>query len=222
MKEGSCNPSLIINTEPPGLDCQIHRKGRSHLFTQKGTFFTILMSLPGLRGNGPALAGKLWKGWSFRAVREGGTAGVGPTSLHQRGHSVLYCCCGQGSAGPGLHSQGNSGKDGAFALCARGGYDRFQCSLRPDPTAAAAGRSLRGAVGPKGCWLIVCGRRRVMAVCGWWGSLGSAPRGHSCRVHLGAFSNESGHSLQGRLLQGRVVISMTRPCCRFYGDFGWR
>ena len=173
MKEGSCNPSLIINTEPPGLDCQIHRKGRSHLFTQKETLFTMLMSLPGLRGNGPALAGKLWKGWSFRAVREG----------------LL---------------------------------DRFQCSLRPGPTAAAAGRSLRGAVGPKGCWLIVCGRRRVVAVCGWWGSLGLAPRGHSCRVHLGAFSKESGHSLQGRLLQGRVVISMTGPCCRFYGDFGWR
>ena len=120
MKEGSCNPSLIINTEPPGLDCQIHRKGRSHLFTQKETLSTMLMSLPGLLGNGPALAGKLWKGWSFRAVREGGTAGVGPTYLHKRGRSVLYCCCCKGSAGPGLHSQGNSGKDGAFALCARG------------------------------------------------------------------------------------------------------
>ena len=86
MKEGSCNPSLLINTEPPGLDCQIHRRGRSHLFTQKGTLFTMLMSLPGLRGNGPALAGKLWKGWSFRAVREGGTAGVG----NCRGRSHLF------------------------------------------------------------------------------------------------------------------------------------
>ena len=64
------------------------RRGRSHLFTQKGTLFTMLMSLPGLRGNGPALAGKLGKGWSFRAVREGG-------------------------------------------------YDRFQCSLRPDSAAAS-------------------------------------------------------------------------------------
>ncbi len=121
-----------------------------------------------------------------------------------------------GSAGPRLRSQGIFGKDGAFALCARGGVDRFQCSLRPDPAplyflaprdpacarretrgregfsrcarevgliasnacsgpiplplyffgSAAAGRSLRGAVGRKGCWLIVCGRRRVV-VCGW-------------------------------------------------------
>ncbi len=38
----------------------------------------------GLRGTGPALAGKLWRGW-------------------------------------------------AFARCARGGFDRFQCSLRTDP-----------------------------------------------------------------------------------------
>ena len=56
MKEGSCNPSLIINTEPPGLDCQIHRKGRSHLFTQKETLLNLLLSLQGLRGIGPPLA----------------------------------------------------------------------------------------------------------------------------------------------------------------------
>ena len=151
MKEGSCNPSLIINTEPPVLDCQIHRRGRSHLFTQKGTLFTLLMSLPGLRGNGPALAGKLWKGWSFRAVREGGfdrfqcslrpgpaaaRGGVGLTYLHKRGRSILYQCHCRGSAGTVLRSQGSSGKDGVFALCARGGFDRFQCSLRPDPAAA--------------------------------------------------------------------------------------
>ena len=46
-------------------------RGRSHLFTQKGTLYIIPMSLQRLRRNGPALAGKLGKGWSFRAVREG-------------------------------------------------------------------------------------------------------------------------------------------------------
>ena len=95
------------------------------------------------------------------------TDGVGPTYLHKRGHSLLCCCRGRGSAGPGLRSQGSLGKDGAFALSARGGFDRFQCLLRPGPAAAAAGRSLRGAVGPKGYWLIVCGRRRVV-VRGWF------------------------------------------------------
>ena len=36
-------------------------RGRSHLFTQKGTLFTILMSLLGLRGTGPALAAASWR-----------------------------------------------------------------------------------------------------------------------------------------------------------------
>ena len=45
---------------------------------------------------------------------------------------------GGGSAGPGLRSQGSSEEDGAFALRAGGGLDRFQCSLRPDPAAAGA------------------------------------------------------------------------------------
>ena len=62
-------------------------RGRSHLFTQKGTLFTIIDGplLPkswgesegnrrvvaGLRGIGPALAGKLGGGFGFRASREG-------------------------------------------------------------------------------------------------------------------------------------------------------
>ena len=62
-------------------------RGRSHLFTQKGPLHTITVSLKGLPGNGPALAGRL-------------------------------------------------GGGGDFALRARGGGDRLQCSLRPDPAAA--------------------------------------------------------------------------------------
>ena len=62
-------------------------RGRSHLFTQKGALSTILEGplLPkswgvsegsrrvvaGLRGIGPALAGKLGGGFGFRASREG-------------------------------------------------------------------------------------------------------------------------------------------------------
>ena len=36
-------------------------RGRSHLFTQKGTLFTLLMSLLGLRGTGPALSAASWR-----------------------------------------------------------------------------------------------------------------------------------------------------------------
>ena len=46
-------------------------------------------------------------------------AGVGPTFLHKRGHSLLFYCRCRGSAGPGLRSQGSSGGGSAFALCAR-------------------------------------------------------------------------------------------------------
>jgi hypothetical protein len=48
-----------------------------------------------------------------------------------------------GFAGTGLRSQGSSGESVAFALCARGFGDRFQCLLRPGPAAAA----LRGGFG---------------------------------------------------------------------------
>ena len=47
--------------------------GRSHLFTQKGTLFTILMLLQGLRGIGPALAGNVGTGGAFALSREGGS-----------------------------------------------------------------------------------------------------------------------------------------------------
>jgi hypothetical protein len=43
---------------------------------------------------------------------------------------------GQGSAGPCLRSQEGSGKVWVFALRARGGFVRLQCSLRHGPAAA--------------------------------------------------------------------------------------
>ena len=51
-----------------------------------------------------------------------------------------------GSAGSVLRSQGSSGEDGVFALCARVGVDRFQCLLQPGPAAAGllGGLSLNG------------------------------------------------------------------------------
>ena len=64
-----------------------------------------------------------------------------------------------------------------LSRCARGRVPSPPMLAPARSRSAAAWRSLRGAVGPKGCWLSVCGRRRVVAVCGWWGSLGSAPRG---------------------------------------------
>ena len=49
---------------------QVDRRGQSRISTQKGTLFTINVFLEGLRGNGPALAGKLGGGLAF-ALRAG-------------------------------------------------------------------------------------------------------------------------------------------------------
>ena len=46
-------------------------EGQSHLFTQKGALFTILMLLRWLRGSGPALAGNVGTGGAFALSREG-------------------------------------------------------------------------------------------------------------------------------------------------------
>ena len=88
--------------------------------------------------------------------------GGGPAYLHKKGHSLLYsgnlgqapeggffrCVLGWRSAGSVLRLQGSSGEDGAFALCARDGFDRFQCSLRPVPAAASLRRrKARGRCG---------------------------------------------------------------------------
>ena len=50
---------------------------------------------------------------------------------------ILGAWAGGGSAGSVLRSQGSSEEDGVFALCARGGFDRFQCSLQPGPALAS-------------------------------------------------------------------------------------
>jgi len=60
------------------------------------------------------------------------TAGVGPTYLHKRGHSILYCCC-KGSAGTVLRSQGSLGEDRVFALCARAGLIASSARFGPIP-----------------------------------------------------------------------------------------
>jgi hypothetical protein len=52
------------------------------------------------------------------------------------------------SAGSVLRSLRKLGGGGAFALCAREGFDRFQCSLRPDPAPLGVfGWALAGNVG---------------------------------------------------------------------------
>ena len=54
----------------------LHKRGHCFMFlgdgrrVPKGSIFAA-RCLVGLRGTGPARARKLWKGWSFRAVREG-------------------------------------------------------------------------------------------------------------------------------------------------------
>ena len=100
---------------------------------------------------------------SFRAVRDGVRRiasnacfgltplrcgfegkGVGPTYLHKRGHSLLFRCHCDGSAGPGLHSQGTWGQVKLSRWRARGNrVFTFQCSLRPGPAAAWGSPPLR-------------------------------------------------------------------------------
>jgi hypothetical protein len=70
--------------------------------------------------------------------------GVGPTYLHKRGHSLLYSCRCDGSAEPGLHSQGTWGQGELSRWRARGNrVFTFQCSLRPGPAAAWGSPPLR-------------------------------------------------------------------------------
>ena len=46
-------------------------RGRSHLFTQKGTLLTIQLPLRWLRRTGPVLAGNVGTGGAFALAREG-------------------------------------------------------------------------------------------------------------------------------------------------------
>ena len=96
----------------------LHKRGHYNILPA-GDFLRLAPGR-GLRGIGPAFAGNVGTGVAF-ALSEAGTRGW---------------CLGEGSAGSVLRTLGSLGKDGAFALCARGGFDRFQCLLRPGPAAA--------------------------------------------------------------------------------------
>ena len=118
-------------------------RGRSHLFTQKGTLFTILMSLLGLRGTGPALAAASWwrKEGSGEARRrsaptghripaQGETLGYGTQpersegTPHTPGFSRLFC---SGRAGAGA---GDQCLDGVWRISAGGApRDMSRCGL---------------------------------------------------------------------------------------------
>ena len=76
--------NLLFASKARSGPCQ--GRGRSHLFTQKGTLSTLPLSLQGLRGIGPPLAEYALGRMGFRALREGGgvfasKARSGPTPL---------------------------------------------------------------------------------------------------------------------------------------------
>ena len=82
----------------------------------------------GLRGTRPALAGKLWTGWSFRAVREGG---FNRFQCSLRPDPAPLYFFGLRGIRPAL--AGKLWKGWSFRAVREGGFDRFQCLLRPDP-----------------------------------------------------------------------------------------
>ncbi len=88
----------------------------------------------GLRGTGPALAGKLWRGSAFaRCAMEGliaSNARSGPIPLR---------CGFRGLRGTGPALAGKLGERIGFRAVRDGGFDRFQCSLRRGPAAAEFG-----------------------------------------------------------------------------------
>jgi hypothetical protein len=100
----------------------------------------------GLRGIGPARAGNVGTGSAFALSRDGDQGVDVPMLAPARSRCRwvvrslgwrLGWVVGGGSAGSCLRAQGSSGEDGVIALCARGRFDRFQCSLRPGPAAAS-------------------------------------------------------------------------------------
>ena len=76
------------------------------------------------------------------------------------GLSWVGWCVGGELCGPSLHSQGSSGEDRAFALCARGGGVRFQCSFRLDPLTLGGSSLICSGLTDKQC------RRRLRGTCG--------------------------------------------------------
>ena len=111
----------------------------------------------------------------------------------------------QGSAGTVLRSQEGSGKDGAFALCARDFGDRLQCSLRPDP--AAAWRIW-------GCSVVPVLRRKAL---GRWG-VRSAPTGH----RILARGETPGMEHNRSVLKERRIPSGAITCFAVAECRGWR
>ncbi len=151
-----------------------------------------------------------------------GSAGPGLRSQGNSREGGLFALCAMGSVPP-IYTKGDTlysvvvvagaPRDRAsarretrgrrsFRAVREGGFDRFQCLLRPDPAAAvffwlrgrwakSQGRGRSKGVLVDCVWSSEGGGVRV--VCGWWGSLGSAPRGPSCRIYPGTFSKELGH-----------------------------
>ena len=177
-----------------------------------------------LRGNGPALAGNLGTGWAFALSREG-DQGVdvpmlAPTRSRCRfvewgyvplwGGLIVAVEEKQSSFnrcfGDGVEAQEGSGKDGAFALCARDFGDRLQCSLRPDP--AAAWRIW-------GCSVVPVLRRKAL---GRWG-VRSAPTGHRilARGETPGYGAQPEHSEGTPHTPGRSHTCFAVAKCR-----GWR
>ena len=70
---------MLVDFASAGFLPRLPERGRFNLFTQKGPLFTITVSLKGLRGNGPALAGRLGGGGDFARAR-----GVGVIAFNAR------------------------------------------------------------------------------------------------------------------------------------------
>ena len=87
---------------------------------------------------GPAAAGAIPAGSVPHIYTKGATLSLILIGDRLLMGAVFRYVVGSCSAGSVLRAQGSSGGGWAFALCARGGVDRFQCLLRPGPAAAGA------------------------------------------------------------------------------------
>ena len=90
----------------------------------------------------------------------GGAAGAGGLRRLGVGCRGLDGESAGGLCGSSLHSQGSSGEDWAFALCARGVGVRFQCSFRLDPLTLGGSSLICSGLTDKQC------RRRLRGTCG--------------------------------------------------------
>ena len=126
----------------------LHKRGHSQLFLvmrswlRRGVVFWCVAGRR-LRGIGPALAGNVGTGSAFARPRDGDQGVDVPMLAPARSRSA-WRICGLRGIGPALARKAR-GEDGVFALCARGGFDRFQRSLRPGPAS-----DLFGVMGGEG------------------------------------------------------------------------